>query len=188
MFQSLIDWLGEFMWRPPMIVVISLGCSWQISACAAVPSAGDAALKAFLQENLRGNPQIEDRTTRFVATPVSLDDTTPMELVYVSGQRWCGSGGCTAYLLKQEGSSFKVTQKFTLVRLPIRVLCSKSNGWRDVAMWVRGGGSSGHAVVLRFNGSRYPSNPSLAPAVTSAELAGCGQDLALSGAGESLYP
>ncbi len=176
------------MGRVPLIAVISLGCAWQMSACAAESAVSSVTLKAFLQERFRGEGQIEDRSTRFVAAPVSLDEKTPMELVYVLGQRWCGSGGCTAFLLKPEGSSFAVAQKFTLVRLPIRVLCSKSNGWRDIAMWVRGGGSSGHAVVLHFNGSRYPSNPSVAPAVTSGELAGCGQDLALSGAGEKLYP
>ncbi len=157
-------------------------------AYAAEPTASHAALKAFLQEMGRDNRGFEDGTTRFATARVALDDKTPMYLVYVSGRRWCGSGGCRAFLLREEGSSFAVVQEFSLARLPYRVLCSKSNGWHDIATWVAGGGiTKGYEVVLRFDGSRYPSNPSLAPAAPSTVLAACGKDLPLSDS-ESLYP
>jgi hypothetical protein len=126
--------------------------------------------------------------TKFSAASISLDEKTQMELVYLSGPDWCGTGGCTAILLSRGQSSFKVIQKFTLVRLPVRVLCNRTKGWRDLGMWVRGGGGSSHPVVLRFNGSRYPSNPSAEPVAESATLAGCGQDLPLGGIAERLYP
>lgn len=171
-----------------MVLLLSLGSASQLSACEADSPASSVALKSFLQDHLRGKSHTEDMSAQFFAASVSLDDKTPMMLVYVSGQRWCGSGGCTALLLREHASSFEFMQKFTLARRPIRVLCSKTNGWRDIAMWVRGGGITGHAVVLHFDGSRYPSNPSMAPAVSATVFAECGQDLVLGGPGENVYP
>jgi hypothetical protein len=110
-----------------------------------------------------------------------------MELVYISGDTWCGSGGCFAVLLKADGSSFEVVQTFTLARLPIRVLPSVTNGWHDLALWVRGGGVPGRVAILRYNGSKYPSNPSMAPALKSNELP-IGTDLPLEQSGYLLYP
>jgi len=127
-----------------------------------------------------------DRATRYSVAPVSLVGKMTMELVYMTGS-WCGSGGCTALLLEQERSSFELIEKFTIVKLPISVLPTVTHGWHDIAVHVGGGGVSYHAVVLRYNGSQYPSNPTLAPAITEA-LAARGKELHLSGLGEPLYP
>jgi hypothetical protein len=52
----------------------------------------------------------------------------------------------------------------TITRPPIRVLRTTTQGWRDIAVRVEGGGIlPGYEAVLRFNGAGYPSNPSLAP-------------------------
>gem|GEM_PF-3000259 len=157
------------------------------SSSLAESGPSDHALTVFLQGYLRDD-QTQGHTSRFSSAPLLLDEHTPMVFVYLSGPEWCGSGGCTALLIARDKKSFKLVQKFTLVNLPIRVLCSLTNGWHDLAFRVHGGGVSNHPVVLRFNGSRYPSNPSAEPVAESAALAGCGQDLPLGGVGERLYP
>ena len=185
MFQSVILFLQRRRLHVCMaLAVVSLGT---VSPGNAESQTGEQSLKTFLQSYLRDG-LVEDTTTKFSAASISLDEKTQMELVYLSGKDWCGTGGCTAFLLSRGQSSFKIIQKFTLVRLPIRVLCHRTKGWNDLVMWVRGGGGSGHTTVMRFNGSRYPSNPSSEPVATSAMLADCGQDLSLDGVGERLYP
>jgi hypothetical protein len=161
---------------------LCLVCAWTSFAYADEAVTSEKALQIFLQGYLKG----EDRAVRYSAAPVSLDDKTPMRLVYILGRDWCGSGGCTALLLKPEKGTFKVVNRFTLARLPIHVLPDRTKGWHDITMPVRGGGVSYHIAVLRFNGSRYPGNPSLAPALP--ESANQGAELGLNAVGDPVYP
>ena len=72
---------------------------------------------------------------------------------------FCGSGGCTFYLLSHaEGETLG---RFTVAEPPFIVLTSKTNGWRDLVVY-----SDGSLRKLTFNGTRYPSNPSTAPKYT----------------------
>jgi hypothetical protein len=168
-----------------LIVVVLVG-TWSGLACAAEFVSSDPALKTFLQNYLKDRRGPEDHTTRYSAAPVSLDDRSQMYIVYISGQSWCGSGGCAALLVRQDRSSFEVLQRFTLARLPIRVLPSVTDGWHDVTMPVRGGGETGHIALMRYSGSNYPSNPSTAPALQGPQ--DVGRELALTLQGELLYP
>ncbi len=52
-----------------------------------------------------------------------------------------------------------------MTRLPIKVLSTFTNGMPDLAVTVCGGGIlECYEAVLPFDGSRYPSNPTVAPA------------------------
>lgn len=96
--------------------------------------------------------------------------------------------GCTALLLEPLGSSFRVVDRFTLAGHPIRILPSMTNGWRDIAMEVRGGGiHPRRTVVLMFNDHKYPSNPSMAPELSSARADQEGVILPLDEQGDLLY-
>ncbi len=69
---------------------------------------------------------------------------------------FCGSGGCTFYLLSHaEG---QVITRFTVTDPPFAVLPTKTNGWHDLVVY-----SNGSFRKLTFNGTKYPSNPSTAP-------------------------
>jgi hypothetical protein len=106
-----------------------------------------------------------DTTTRITAVRVNSDNGKAEDVVYVSGQRWCGSGGCTLLILEPAESTFKVLGKVTIVQLPVRLLPSTKNGYPDIGVTVQGGGVlAGYAAVLSFNGKTYPRNPSLPPA------------------------
>ena len=124
-------------------------------------------LTRFLRSHLSlsGN-ETPATTTRITAVSVNSDDGKSEEdIVYVSGQDWCGSGGCTMLILKPANSSFKVLGRVTIVQLPIRVLSSMHNGYPDIGVFVQGGGIlPGYEAVLAFNGKRYSSNPSTPPA------------------------
>ena len=86
-------------------------------------------------------------------------------IVYLMGDGWCGSGGCTMLVLASEATSFKVVTEITISRPPIRVLSSTSHGWHNISVWVAGGGiEPAYEAELRFDGKTYPGNPSVAPA------------------------
>ena len=70
---------------------------------------------------------------------------------------YCGTGGCTAYLLNADGS---VNSKFSVVRFPVYVAASSTKGWHDLMMY----SGSKHRWV-KWDGSKYPSNPSTLPEV-----------------------
>jgi hypothetical protein len=76
----------------------------------------------------------------------------------------CGTGGCNTLVLTQRGTGWRVVTTVTITRPPIRVLDTESSGWRDIAVWVQGGGiQRGYESVLQFNGTSYPRNPTVAP-------------------------
>jgi hypothetical protein len=135
-------------------------------------SSQEESLKGFLRDQL-GNPRFgNDQTTRYVSAFVDLkDDGTQEVIVYITGRNWCGSGGCNMLILAPQSSTYKVLTKTTITQPPIRVLTTKSNGWHDIAVRVEGGGIIGHDAKLSFDGRKYPSNPSVPPAIRVSEEA-----------------
>jgi hypothetical protein len=124
------------------------------------------ALKSFLRGSLRRPGEPADDTTLYSYAFVDLDGRGSQEvIVYVSGRNWCGSGGCTTLVLARAGSSYRVVGRIPITWLPIRVLDTRSNGWHDIAVRVRGGGiRPGYESALPFNGRSYPNNPTVPPA------------------------
>ncbi|MFZ0305806.1 MAG: hypothetical protein WAL75_24175 [Terracidiphilus sp.] len=126
----------------------------------------DSALKKFIQKELTDPHFGIDKTTRYQAAVIKSDGTTKEEIVvYLSGESWCGSGGCRLWILEPAGASFRIIGEETIVQLPIRVLQSKSHDHFDIGVWVQGGGiQPGYEALVRFDGKSYPDNPSVAPA------------------------
>jgi hypothetical protein len=120
-------------------------------------------LRAWLQKD--NSPA--DETTRDIAyrvAKVNLGPSTNAFVVYLSGSAICGSGGCGMEILVPEGKGFRTLASTTITQMPIRILDSQTNGLHDIGVLVAGGGvTHGYEARLRFNGKRYPSNPSLAP-------------------------
>lgn len=132
------------------------------------------ALKTFLRNYLGGGDADSRGSTRVSAVLIQSERREADEyVIYVSGPRWCGSGGCTLVILQAAGSSFKVLGRVTVVQLPIRVLSSMNHGHPDIEVHVQGGGIIvGFDAVLSFNGISYPGNPSMPPAHEVAGLQG----------------
>jgi len=93
---------------------------------------------------------------------------SPEAVVLLTGRQFCGSGGCTLVVLQLEGEDWRLVSKTTLVRPPIRVLQVRHNGWATLGVQVQGGGvAHGYTALLPFQGSAYPANPTVSPAVRS---------------------
>jgi hypothetical protein len=125
-----------------------------------------AKLKSFLRNYLQDSYKAGDTTTRYFATLVDLTGDGGREaIIYFTDQHSCGSGGCTTLILAPRGSSYGVITAITIGWPPIRVLSTRKNGWRDLGIWVQGGGiQPGYEAELQFDGKTYPRNPSVPPA------------------------
>jgi hypothetical protein len=108
----------------------------------------------------------DDKTTQYRYAFVDLNgDKMPEAIVYLVGRAWCGSGGCSTLILRQNGGSWKIITNITVTQTPIRVLTTSTNGWRNLGVWVHGGGvQRGFEAELRFDGKTYPRNPTTTPA------------------------
>jgi len=118
-------------------------------------------LTRFLQKYI-GIPTEETKTTRYSAAFVDLrDDQTKDVLIYLSSDGWCGTGGCTMLILAPEGTFYRVVTKIPAVRLPIRLLATKSNGWHDIGVVARRNGTEPlYEAILSSDGKSYPPSVS----------------------------
>jgi len=87
-----------------------------------------------------------------------------LTVVYLSGGGYCGSGGCTVLILRNSAGLYERLGRLTVARTPIRLLESRTEGLPDLAVGVSGGGAEPHEALIPFDGRRYASNPTVAPA------------------------
>lgn len=157
-------------------------CALASFACTAQPNGRggsctptNSSLKTFLQNRFMENHALVLKLskshnfynipTKYSSATVQLNSGTASQvIVFLTGSEWCGSGGCTLLILSSEGKSYKVVAKISIVLLPVEVLQSVTNEWHDIAVHVRGyAGKPEYTTILKFNGTTYPSNPSMTP-------------------------
>ena len=103
---------------------------------------------------------------RYAARGIDLnDDSKPEVVAIVFGRDACGSGGCTAFVLRDSVTGYQLVTRITSASAPILVGADRSANWHDLFIGVGGGGAESGMRVLRFNGNSYPDNASLAPRV-----------------------
>lgn len=91
-------------------------------------------------------------------------DGRPELFVGLTGPYFCGSGGCSWLLLRHTGT--RIT-RFTVSRYPVLVGTTRTNGWCDLLV-----SSSAGYHRLKFDGMKYPANPSLLPVLPGAPPSG----------------
>ncbi|SHM48479.1 hypothetical protein [Flavobacterium xinjiangense] len=112
-------------------------------------------LKNIFKEDLEKN-WINETSRKFIFFEYDLNDDGKKEiLVGLTGSYFYGSGGCTQYILDNQGN---VISKFTVANNPVVIDTHKSNGWKDLIIY-----SGGKNRLVKFNGKKYPSNPSMQP-------------------------
>lgn len=112
-------------------------------------------LAALYKDDLDKN-LIDSLSRTFTLFEYDLNEDNKKEiLVAQNGPYFCGSGGCTIILFSPEGNTITT---FTVTRTPVIVLPDRSNGWNDLLLE-----SNGKFHRLKFDGKKYPSNPSTAP-------------------------
>ncbi len=95
-------------------------------------------------------------------------DGIPDAVVLLKGD-YCGSGGCTLQIYRRTKRGYSFVSSSTISREPVRVLPERRFGWHSLTVLVGGGGKACD-VLMRFNGHKYPLNPSLQPCATAAQL------------------
>lgn len=157
-------------WKSRLIValfVLAGCCAWLHGQDQSNTAKDAIKVRQFLQQYLGADSYPSwSKPTRYFARFVDLNGTESKEvIVYLMGGGWCGSGSCATMILAPEKSSYRVVTSITITWPPIRILETRSHGWRDIGVWVQGGGiQPGYEAVLQFDGKEYPSNPSVAPA------------------------
>ena len=105
----------------------------------------------LLKEDL---PVLLDNQRSFIYQSHDLNDDGQEEyLVGFENSYFCGSGGCTYFLLNNGGS---LINRFSVSRSPFIVMEERSNGWRNLVVY-----SNRQLRKLVFDGSAYPANPSV---------------------------
>jgi hypothetical protein len=109
-------------------------------------------LKNDLEKNL-----VDSLSRKFIFFEYDLNDDGKKEIfVGHTGPYFCGSGGCTIYLLDNQGND--ITQ-FAVSR-DIVIDHKKTNGYKDLFIY-----SGGKFRIAKFNGKTYPTNPSILQAL-----------------------
>lgn len=125
---------------------------------AALSPAEARAGERFLLDQLHGA-----RTVLASVAQADLNgDGRPEVIAYVTGPEWCGSGGCRLMIATRTARGWRLVARTTVTRPPIRRLATRRRGWSDLAVGIGGGGLPARTVRLRFDGARYPSNPTTA--------------------------
>ena len=135
------------------------------AAAGAQPQGRDESLRSWLAARFQAD-HAEDPHARYVAAFADLNgDGRPEALLYLVSSAYCGSGGCSLFILTPAGHGWRRVADMTIVNPPVRLLGSAHHGWRDLAVTVAGGGARAHEALIAFNGRAYPGNPSDAPAL-----------------------
>lgn len=127
--------------------------------------------RAF-SEDTAGYDRQADPVGPFVARRIVLGDgQLSLTVVYLVGQMDCGTGGCTLFVFQGEGDAMRLLSRTTISNPPIQVLESRTNGLPDLAVRVRNMDLDGGPLygVLRFDGTTYPLNPGMPPAVVMTD-------------------
>ncbi len=124
------------------------------------------------------NQLIDSFSRRFILFEYDLDDDGSKEIfVGLNGSYFCGTGGCNLLLLNSNGI---MITNFSVSGTPVIVANEKTNGWKDLYIY-----SNKKHRIAKFDGKKYPSNPSLLPALNT--LPGDGLPRLLDAANEP-YP
>jgi hypothetical protein len=144
---------------PFTIMFLTLFSSIPVSAKGAPPS-----LVQAVQRYLKA----EEALPSFRHALLDLNGDAILDaLVLFESQEMCGSAGCSMVVFRGEDDGFSVVSHSTVTNAPIRILPDRVHGWATFIVATGGVGD----VLMRFNGSGYPLNPSLQPKATHPQLA-----------------
>lgn len=91
-------------------------------------------------------------------------------IVHIVSSYFCGTGGCNTLVLTPAGPMWSKVAEISVSRTPVTVLDTSSNGWKDITVAVGGGGGAAGNALLKFDGTAYPANPTVAPATMTEEV------------------
>lgn len=108
-------------------------------------------LQVLLQKDLPAMTK-EDRYFYYEAIDLN-NDQKDEYFVGFSNSYFCGSGGCSGYILNNDGT---VINRFTVTDFPILVTTASSEKFYNLLME-----SGGKFHLIKMKNGKYPSNPSV---------------------------
>lgn len=149
-----------------------------VLATAAQPVLAQSApaLPSDIDTAIRGQYASPDAETRYLDGSIDLNgDGRPEVIVHVVGPMACGTGGCPTLVFTPTADGYRLVSTISVSRPPIGASKAVAHGWRNLVVHVAGGGARGHDAELRFDGTSYPRNPTVAgsgvtPASAGADL------------------
>ena len=103
---------------------------------------------------------------KYRSSMVDLNDDSMPDAIVLFDQDRCGTGGCNMEIYRGTKTGFEFLSGSTITFPPILVTSEKRYGWKTLIVFSGGTGT----VLIRFNGSRYPLNPSLQPEATQLQV------------------
>lgn len=117
-----------------------------------------AGLRISLQNYISGHGGQPHPETGYRATLIDLNGDSRREaVVLMNGPGWCGSGGCSLWVLTSRGRSWRMVTQATVMNPPIRVLPSRSHGWSQLSAMVDDGAGPDYEARLSVNGRLNPT-------------------------------
>ena len=101
--------------------------------------------------------KLDDRKYAYAAYDLNGSGAEEIILV-IPTMQYCGSGGCRIWVLSNAGEQLSTT---SVADYPIAISLRKTNGWHDLITW-----SDRSNRALKYDGSAYDSNASMAEKVT----------------------
>jgi hypothetical protein len=103
-------------------------------------------------------PKVNDPDTwiRYLYNRADLNGDGKSEtVVWVYGKRLSAATGFDALIFRSIKGEYQLIGHFTDVWTPIIVSERRLQGWKDLLVWVAGGGTLGHYVGVSFDGRSY---------------------------------
>ncbi|MFL5349111.1 MAG: hypothetical protein ACJ8AT_30290 [Hyalangium sp.] len=153
------------------LLCISLFCAFGNESAAAAPPEPSSAevrsgIESYLKKYLRDDLKVmseDDRKYSYDTFDLNNDGRKEI-FVALIGPYFCGSGGCTLLILNPD---FTLNSRMTVVGdLPLQASSKTTHGWRDLVIQSRGD------HLMKYNGKKYPSNPSIQPKVKLEDVPG----------------
>ena len=117
-----------------------------------------ATLHASLWNYISARWGPPDSETRYRAAFIDLNDDGRREaVVLMDGPYWCGSGGCSLWVLTPRGRSWRMVTQATIMNPPIRVLPSRRHGWSELSAMVDDVAGPHYEARLSVNGRLNPT-------------------------------
>jgi hypothetical protein len=128
----------------------------------------DPILERAILRSLRRSTFMETGApVRYLASRYHLNgDGTEDVFVLLVTPTDCVNSGCSALLFEPSLGDYKQVANITGINTPVFVSSTQTKGWNDIVVYVSGGGVTPAYHVLKFDGTKYPSHPSVAPKIT----------------------
>jgi hypothetical protein len=121
-------------------------------------SAEEAQFRSWLIQHLKNEYRDDDDLQNLVYGYALVDlngDGRNEAIAWATGYR-CGTSGCDPEIFVRGRSGWRLFSGGPGTRLPIKLLATRSHGWRDLAGWQAGGGiKRPYEARWRFNGREY---------------------------------